>query len=140
MTVRINISKTIIANHLLCELGYAGYQNVTLASDNSWVQVDGSDTAGVTAIYNAHTGLPYASELRALGARAIAKAIPSWASWAQSDFTTWFNANISATQINAEATLADAKVVQIKQSNAIQALGQMLIEIRDTLWPDLQDR
>jgi hypothetical protein len=73
-------------------------------------------------------------------ARATAKAIPNWATWSQSELQTWYDANISATQINSASTLAAMKVISIKQSTAILALAQMLIAFRDYQWPDLQDR
>lgn len=72
--------------------------------------------------------------------RSFAKTIPNWATWSQSDLLTWFNSNISSTQVNAEATLADAKVVQNRMASAILAIGQLLIAFRDYQWPDLQDR
>lgn len=59
--------------------------------------------------------------------------IPNWATWTQAQFLTWYNANISPTQINAEVTLADAKVVQLAMSAELKALGQMMIAQRDML-------
>lgn len=73
-------------------------------------------------------------------ARSTAKVIPNWATWSQTDLQTWYDANISATQINAAGSLATLKPIIVKQSAAILALGQMLIALRDQLWPDLQDR
>ncbi len=140
MSVRVVIQKPIIRSHLFTELATAGYFVIT-AYLNEWFQVeDSNDTAGVQAVYNAHTGLPYPWEARCGAARIAAKNIPNWATWTQADWSTWFNANISSTQINAETTLADAKVVQNKQSLAIQALGQMLLALRDCAWPDLPEK
>lgn len=71
-------------------------------------------------------------------AKTNAAAIPNWATWTQADFQTWYNANISPTQINAITSLAEAKPILLKQSAAIEALAKMVIAIRNQLWPDLQ--
>lgn len=59
--------------------------------------------------------------------------IPNWATWTQAQFLTWYNTNVSPTQINAEASLADAKVVQLAMSAELKALGQMAIAQRDVI-------
>lgn len=96
-------------------------------------QVDALSGSG-TAVWNR------AAITRYKASRSFAKTIPNWATWSQTDLLTWFNANISSTQINAATTLAQLKVISIKQSSAILSIGQLLIAFRDYQWPDLQDR
>lgn len=59
--------------------------------------------------------------------------VPNWATWTQAQFLAWYDANISSSQINAEASLADAKIVQLAMSAELKALGQMIIAQRDML-------
>lgn len=101
--------------------------------------------AQIDAIAASHTTTLTAeqdAESRMVAAFASAKtnaaAVPSWATWSQADFQTWYNANISPTQINAITSLAEAKPILLKQSAAIEALGKMVIAMRNQLWPDLQ--
>lgn len=74
---------------------------------------------------------------RLTAARAAAGAIPSWATWAQADWTTYYSANISATQINAITTLAEAKAMLLKMSNVINNIAQLEIALRNRVLPDL---
>lgn len=139
MTVYIVIDKPINPYNLVIELGKAGFKEFVL--NKEYLEVwNTNDFSAVKTVYDAHTGLPYPSELRLIEAKSIAKAIPNWAVWTISDLQTWFDANISSTQINAELSLADAKIVQVKQSSAILSLGKLIIALRDQIWPDLPDR
>jgi hypothetical protein len=63
-------------------------------------------------------------------AKIDATVIPNWATWTQAEFLTWYNANISPTQVTAVASLADAKVVMAAMSLELKALGQMVIAQR----------
>lgn len=74
---------------------------------------------------------------RLTAAREAAGAIPSWATWAQTDWTTYYTANISATQINAIATLADAKAMLNKMSGIINNIVKLEIALRNKVFPDL---
>ena len=65
-----------------------------------------------------------------LQAKTDALNIPSWATWTQAEFLTWYNANISPAQVTAVANLADAKVVMAAMSVELKALGQMVIAQR----------
>lgn len=91
-------------------------------------------TTDLTSEQDAETRMIAAFE----SAKTSAAAIPNWASWTQVDFQTWYNANISPTQINAVTSLAEAKPILLKQSAAIEALAKMVIAMRNQLWPDLQ--
>lgn len=73
-----------------------------------------------------------------LGAKETARSVENWSSWSQSDFLTWHNTHISAEQIGAVTSLADARALLLQQSVAIEALGQIVIAMRNQLWPDLQ--
>ena len=78
-------------------------------------------------------------DLRQAASKATAKAIPNWATWTQADWTTYYNANISATQINAIANLTDAKAMLNKMSIIIDRLAKMEIALRDHNFPDLPE-
>lgn len=66
------------------------------------------------------------------------QSIPDWATWTKEQWKTWYNTNISATQIDAEANLDDAKVIQKKQSAILLNMGKALIALRNREFPDLQ--
>lgn len=72
-----------------------------------------------------------------LAAARAAGAIPSWASWTQADWMTYYSANISATQINAITTLAEARAMLLKMSNVINNIAQLEIALRNRVFPDL---
>lgn len=76
---------------------------------------------------------------RQSSAKVFAKAIPNWAAWTQNDWTTYYNANISATQINLIANLTDAKAMLNKMSIIIDRLAKMEIALRDFTMPDLPE-
>ena len=105
------------------------------------VATDGNDALANTqferaltdAEWQTYLGIAHSEHAKALQGKADAVNIPQWATWTQAQFLTWYNANISPTQVNAEATLADAKVVQLAMSAELKALGQMVIAQRDML-------
>ena len=139
MGVTIEIQKTVILDHLMSEIALV-YGRVDFIPPSTLFVQNTNNTNGVTAIYNAHTGFPYPAEIRLANSRATAKAIPNWVSWSQADWITWYNANISPTQINAVTNIATAIVVLRAMGSAINALAQMAIAVRDYIWSDLQDR
>jgi len=52
MPVRINITKTVLPEHLIRELSALGYEQVSY--NDAWFEVeDSNDTAGVQAVYDA---------------------------------------------------------------------------------------
>ncbi len=69
-------------------------------------------------------------------AKAAARNIPNWATWTLADWTDYYNANISATQINLVGSLAEAKVILNKMSIVIDRLAKMEIALRDYTLPD----
>lgn len=71
------------------------------------------------------------AEYRRAAARVDANAIPNWATWAQADWDTYFNANLANSNVTAIANLADAKVMLAKQNAVINALAKMVIAVRD---------
>ena len=70
-------------------------------------------------------------------ARQAAGAIPSWSTWLLSDWATYYNGNISATQINAITTLAEAKAMLVKMSGVVDKIAQLEIVLRNKVVPDL---
>ena len=105
------------------------------------IETDGNDDKAATQFSRSLTSSEWQQYLsvsnpeiyKAVLARADIGNIPSWSIWTQAQFLSWYNANISPTQINAEASLADAKVVQLAMSVELKALGQMVIAQRDLL-------
>jgi len=76
---------------------------------------------------------------RQVASKTTAKNIPNWATWTQTDWATWRDANVSATQIDAIGNLADAKVMLNKMSVVLDSLAKMEIALRDQVWPDLPE-
>jgi hypothetical protein len=74
---------------------------------------------------------------RLKASRITAKAIPNWATWTQSEWDTYFAANLSTTLINAVSTTAQIRVMMNKQNLIIQNLVKLVITMRDETWPDL---
>jgi hypothetical protein len=70
-------------------------------------------------------------------AKAIAKAIPNWATWTQGEWDVYFTANLSTTLVNAVSTTAQIRVMMNKQNLIIQNLVKLVIAMRDETWPDL---
>jgi hypothetical protein len=105
------------------------------------VATDGNDAQAATQFSRSLTpaewliylGIADPERGKMFQAKVDAVNIPNWATWTQAEFLTWYNANISPTQVNAEASLADAKVVQLAMSAELKALGQMVIAQRDML-------
>jgi hypothetical protein len=106
-----------------------------------WVLFNPALTAGqittLNNLYAAHDPVDYVA-LVAQGAEASAAAIPNWASWTLAQWNTYYNANISGTQVTAIATLADAKIVLGKMSTVIDSLAKMEIALRNKTFPKLQ--
>ena len=98
--------------------------------------LSGQEKTTLDSVVAAHDPTDNA-QLRSDSAETSAASIPSWATWSIADWNTWFNANISAAQINAEVLLIDAKAVQIKQSQAIDGLAKMVIALRNRTFPRL---
>lgn len=97
----------------------------------------GPETTTLNGILAAHDPVDY-PVLVAAGAEASAAAIPNWATWTTAQWTAYFNANISGTQVSAIASLADAKVVLGKMSTVIDSLAKMEIALRNKTFPKLQ--
>jgi len=72
-------------------------------------------------------------------AKTTAKNIPNWATWTQEQWATWRDANISAAQITAIGSLADAKVMLGRMATVLDSLAKMEIALRDQVWPDLPE-
>jgi hypothetical protein len=83
--------------------------------------------------WQTYLGIAHPEHAKMIQGKSDSANIPNWATWTQAQFLTWYNANISPTQVNAEVTLNDAKVVQLAMSAELKALGQMVIAQRDML-------
>jgi len=70
-------------------------------------------------------------------ARITVAAIPSWATWTQADWQTYFNANLSDAEVDKVATIAQARVALKRQNLVILNLVKMVLALRDKNWPDL---
>lgn len=68
---------------------------------------------------------------RRTNAKIDAVNIPNWATWGQTEWATWYNANISPTQINTVTTLTQAKPILVAMSTAINNLAKMEIALRN---------
>lgn len=77
--------------------------------------------------------------IRQNAAETLAASIPNWAGWSVQDWANYYSANISSTQINAVANLADAKVIMNKMATVIDSLAKMEIALRNRVFPKLED-
>ena len=92
----------------------------------------------VQAIIATHDPFDYVLQ-RQIGAESVAAAIPNWAGWSTLEWQTYYDANISTTQINAITNLADAKAMLNKLSNIINSIAKMEIALRNRVFPKLED-
>ena len=69
--------------------------------------------------------------------RITAKAIPSWATWTQAEWQTYFDASLSDAEVDKVTTIALARVALKRQNLVILNLTKMVLAMRDELWPDL---
>ena len=69
--------------------------------------------------------------------RVTAKAIPSWSTWTQAEWQTYFDTNLSTTQVATVTTIAIARTMLNRQNLVIQNLVKLVIAMRDNQWPDL---
>lgn len=76
---------------------------------------------------------------RLLNSKVNAKNIPNYATWTPTDWATYYNANISSTQINTIANLTDAKAMLNKMSTVLDGLAKMIMALRDYNFPDLPE-
>jgi hypothetical protein len=89
---------------------------------------------------------------RRLASKGNAFAIPSWATWDQSEAQTWWSTNIDdvitsgIANLPATLTLATTRTVILqilnvlsKMSTMLWALARMIIALRDNTWPDLPE-
>ncbi len=81
-----------------------------------------------------------AQAARKTNAAKTAKAIPQWATWTQAEWATYFTANLSDLEADKVTSIALARVAIKRQNAVINALAQMVIAMRDELWPDLQNK
>jgi hypothetical protein len=72
-------------------------------------------------------------------AKETAKNIPNWATWSQSDWNTYFNNNLSDTEVDLVTSLATARVMLKRQNLVTQNLVKLIIAMRDQMWPDLPE-
>lgn len=76
---------------------------------------------------------------RQIAAKAYAKTIPNWALWTQAQLQTWWDANLEDSIVDGFSIPVGVKTM-LKQINlAILRTAQLLIAIRDQLWPDLPE-
>lgn len=139
--MRVTVSKSIVTWKLGKELVTAGvaHHGMSLFGNVLEILLDNEgQSATAQTVIDAHNGVDTIDQ-RYQAAKVTAKNIPNWATWTQADWTNWFNANISATQVSAIASLADAKVVLGKMATVLDSLAKMEIALRDQVWPDLPE-
>lgn len=153
MSVIITIAKPIIKDHLEKELAVAGFNTTIIwAYDNSWFNVVYSnDTTGVTAIYNAHTGLPYPSELRQATAIPNAGKVSELKGISISQAKTWIVRKLHGndtetsldTMIDSAVTVADLRPIlkniiatSYKRTETDKIILALLISLADQIMPN----
>jgi len=95
------------------------------------------DVAAVIALY---VNQPIPADVRYSAAIPTIAAIPSWPTETQSQWMAYYNANISPTQINALSVIpADVKALLVKMSAVISGQSQVLLALRDYLFPTMPD-
>lgn len=111
---------------------------VTSATDDGACSFSrGFTDAEALAFLNIVAPLQYTRAVRANDARAHVASLPNWATWDYADWTTWYNANISNTQINAITSLAQALPVLRLMSAVLNNLALTEIALRNHDWPEI---
>lgn len=64
-------------------------------------------------------------------ARTDATNIPNWSTWTPAQWATYRDANVSAAQVNAITSLAEAKAFLLKLVPVVDAQAKMIIALRD---------
>lgn len=102
---------------------------------------DRADVAAVIAAHDAETWIAREQRIvsRGSAAKATARDIPSWATWTQAEWQTFFAANLSDTEADLVTSLAAARVMIKRQNTVINALAKMVMAVRDQVWPDLSE-
>lgn len=139
--MRITVNKIIIPWKLGKELVAAGiaHHGMSLFDNVLEILLDNEgQSSSAQAVIDSHNGVDTILQ-RESAAKITAKAIPNWATWTQQDWATWRDANVSVTQINAVASLADAKVIMNKMATVLDSLAKMEIALRDQNWPDIPE-
>lgn len=72
-------------------------------------------------------------------AKPFAKSIPNWATWTQEQLQTWWNNNLADAIVDGFSIPAGVKAMLKAQNAAILREGQMLIALRDAVFPDLPE-
>lgn len=102
---------------------------------------DGVTREDVQAVIDAHdpSAMSEAEKIKHVetSSKDAAKNVPGWATWTVDEALTWFDDNLSDAQIDALTDLAGAKVALKRIVAENRAMAQMLLAIRDKIWPDL---
>jgi hypothetical protein len=77
------------------------------------------------------------SRAKLKAARITVAAIPSWATWTQADWNTYFTANLSDAEVDKVTTIALARVALKRQNLVILNLVKLVLAMRDEIWSDL---
>lgn len=139
--MRVVINKAIATRKLGKELIAAGilHNGMSIFGEELEILlVNKNQAAQAQVVINAHDGIDTIAQ-RQTAAKVTAKNVPNWATWSQQDWATWRDANVSATQINAVGSLADAKGILNKMSVVLDSLAKMEIALRDQVWPDIPE-
>jgi len=95
----------------------------------------------IAAIIAAYDPAPSTNQLALIARKAnaliTARSIPNYALWTQSEWITYFNANLSDTETDKVTSLATARVMMKRQNQVIQNLTKLVLALRDETWPNL---
>ena len=148
--MQTTVNKPIALWKLGKELLAAGilHYGMSLFTDNvlEILLVDENQAAQALVVIAAHDGIDTIAN-RLDAAKVTAKNIPNWATWSQQDWQTYFNGNLSDTEVDNQvaqiSTLTTAKTVIAimwkRQNKILDALAKMEIALRDQVWPDLPE-
>lgn len=112
--------------------------NWSQAIPNTYPEPTEAQLLSALATVEAAIATQDAIEIVEANAEAQIVAIPNFAHWTEAQFLAWIDANISNTQIDAIANLADAKVFMEKQTVAFTALMRMVVGLRNKVFPNLE--
>lgn len=129
---------------------------ITVLSDESGLTLlipDELDEQAIRTLTDAHNpDLPSWGELieaRRKAAQDNARQIPGWATWSETEASAWFQEHVQdtlsmipgtprgLTQVQLVAVIEDLVDVVRNMAQAQRAMGQMLLAVRDELWPSL---
>lgn len=109
---------------------FTAYRQALLAIDTTGA-FPGNFSMPTLPIFSASDFSTQAQYDKQAAAHTFAGTIPNWATWTQSDLTTWWNGNLADATVDSFSIPAGVKTMLKAQNLAILREGQMLIALRD---------